>query len=272
MSKVVVVIREGGEEDWGDEIELLLNIVKDIMDNLFHKSACEDVYVEYSEYGPMVVLGRYINKKCYNILLSATSSYWAQFIYQFSHEYCHILIGTEKTFPHCVAGNYYFMWLEEALCELASLVTLQYTYWMWKYKCKFDKGNYMPCLEKYFVNRLSPVPEYGDFRTWLADNYKVLSRDYIREYRGNIRVDESVRLRGAVVAHALLPLSLHPRFWVLIGKLEEFQPFLESDKICMLLQALSVVVEKDPALVHCLKDIQDILTPTWLNTPNVLRT
>ena len=76
MSKVVVVIREGGEEDWGDEIELLLNIVKDIMDNLFHKSACEDVYVEYSEYGPMVVLGRYINKKCYNILLSATSSYW----------------------------------------------------------------------------------------------------------------------------------------------------------------------------------------------------
>ena len=35
MSKVVVVIREGGEEDWGDEIELLLNIVKDIMDNLF---------------------------------------------------------------------------------------------------------------------------------------------------------------------------------------------------------------------------------------------
>ncbi len=62
MSKVVVVIREGGEEDWGDEIELLLNIVKDIMDNLFHKSACEDVYVEYSEYGPMVVLGRYINK------------------------------------------------------------------------------------------------------------------------------------------------------------------------------------------------------------------
>jgi hypothetical protein len=112
----------------------------------------------------------------------------------------------------------------------------------------------------------------GDFRTWLADNYKVLSRDYIREYRGNIRVDESVRLRGAVVAHALLPLSLHPRFWVLIGKLEEFQPFLESDKICMLLQALSVVVEKDPALVHCLKDIQDILTPTWLNTPNVLRT
>ena len=67
MSKVVVVIREGGEEDWGDEIELLLNIVKDIMDNLFHKSACEDVYVEYSEYGPMVVLGRYINKKCYNI-------------------------------------------------------------------------------------------------------------------------------------------------------------------------------------------------------------
>ena len=138
--------------------------------------------------------------------------------------------------------------------------------------CKFDKGNYMPCLEKYFVNRLSLVPEYGDFRTWLADNYKVLSRDYIREYRGNIRVDESVRLRGAVVAHALLPLSLHPRFWVLIGKLEEFQPFLESDKICMLLQALSVVVEKDPALVHCLKDIQDILTPTWLNTPNVLRT
>lgn len=266
MSKVKVEISKGG---WGDEIEQLLNTVKDVMDGLFQKSACKDVLVEYSENGPMLDLIYSPNNKNYKILLNVEGGCWNQFVFQFAHEYCHILIGTEKTYSYCVEGNYYFMWFEEALCELASLVTLLYVSSVWKEKFISDKGDYIPFFYKYFINRLSCVPKYNDFKTWLAANYKVLSRDYILEYQKNTKVDNSVRLRGLVVAHALLPCARHPKFWVLIGKLEELQPFLGSDKICILLQELSAVVGTDAALVDCLKNIQDIVTATCVSKSNV---
>lgn len=76
-------------------------------------------------------------------------------------------------------------------------------------------------------------------------------------------VPPEVRNRGEVVLHALLPCTRFSRFWGCVGKLEDLQPFLESDKVCILLQALSAVVKKDPPLAHCLKSIQDILTSTY---------
>lgn len=265
MSKVVVVRREGGDEDWGDEIESLLNTVKGVMDDLFHKSACKDVYVEYSERGPMLVLEKNINKaEHYTILLSARGFFWYKFIYQFAHEYCHILIGTEKTYFLCAEGKYHFMWLEEALCQLASLDVLRHV--IETKATELFGDNYKKEMNDWLNGEVDGLQRATDFKKWFTDNYEILSTDYKSEYKTATKVndDDPVRERGEVVLAALLPHTQDPKFWVLIGKLEELQPFLESGKVCSLLQALYAVVREDVALVRCLKNIQNTLSTTWL--------
>ena len=55
------------------------------------------------------------------ILLSASGSYWGQYVYQFAHEFCHWFInpdlsGAEREGSH--------QWFEETLCEVASVYIL----------------------------------------------------------------------------------------------------------------------------------------------------
>ena len=50
--------------------------------------------------------------------LDTQNTYWCQYAYQFSHEFCHILCGYDEDF----AGN---KWFEETLCETASLFCMR---------------------------------------------------------------------------------------------------------------------------------------------------
>lgn len=51
------------------------------------------------------------------IYITAMSMYWCQFIYQYAHEFCHLLI------PEPVP--YHFKWFEESLCDLSSIFFLK---------------------------------------------------------------------------------------------------------------------------------------------------
>lgn len=101
----------------------------EIVDRLLRFSACEislgsvnldgaDIFVRPSNTGyphiaPTKIEGKQI------IFLTASNSYWCQYVYEFSHEFCHFWIG----------GSLYdlrtgFYWLKETLCELSSLYVL----------------------------------------------------------------------------------------------------------------------------------------------------
>ena len=260
MSKVIVVRREGGEEKWDTYLSCVLNTVKSVMDDLFQKTACKDIYVEYSKDYPMLVIGKNKNEEYYTILLSARECYWYQFIYQFAHEYCHILIGTEKTYFLCAEGKYHFMWLEEALCQLASLDVLRHVIET-KATGLFD-DKYQKEMDGRLNEEIGKLSRATDFKKWFTDNYEILSSDYKRDYRTNAKINDqdAVRKRGEVVLAALLPHTQDPKFWALIGKLEGLQPFLGSATLGILLQSLYAVVREDDALVRCLNSIQNTLS------------
>ena len=65
-------------------------------------------------------------KRPYQVFLSATDTYWSQYVYQFSHELCHILTHFDSYKKHK------HKWFEESLCELASLHVLRSLAKVWK--------------------------------------------------------------------------------------------------------------------------------------------
>ena len=66
------------------------------------------------------------NKRPYQVFLSATDTYWSQYVYQFSHELCRILTHFDRYRTHK------HKWFEESLCELASLHVLRSLAKVWK--------------------------------------------------------------------------------------------------------------------------------------------
>lgn len=64
---------------------------------------------------PLVVQDR----RPYRIYLTASDTYWSQYVYQFSHELCHVPTRFDRFTDHK------HKWFEEALCEAASLFVLR---------------------------------------------------------------------------------------------------------------------------------------------------
>ena len=62
----------------------------------------------------------------YEIRINAHDTYWCQYVYQFSHELCHVMTNFDRHKEHK------HKWLEESLCELASLFVLHRLATTWK--------------------------------------------------------------------------------------------------------------------------------------------
>ena len=58
------------------------------------------------------------DRRPYQVRLSARDTYWCQYVYQFAHELCHVMINFDRHRAHK------HRWFNEALCELASLFVL----------------------------------------------------------------------------------------------------------------------------------------------------
>ena len=58
------------------------------------------------------------DRRPYQVRLSARDTYWCQYVYQFAHELCHVMINFDRHRAHK------HRWFGEALCELASLFVL----------------------------------------------------------------------------------------------------------------------------------------------------
>jgi len=134
----------------------------------------------------------------YRVRLDTGRLYWAQYAFQFAHEFCHILCGY-------VDEDTSNKWFEESLCETASLFVLRRMAKTWKTAPPYPHWkDFAPHLGQYARDRLDEV--HLPAGTTLAEWY--------RRHADQLRKAPCQRDLNRVVASALLPLlEKHPDHW-----------------------------------------------------------
>lgn len=140
--------------------------------------------------------------------LTAQGTHWAQYGFQFAHEFCHALAnyadkaGRLERFPP--QAN---LWLEESLCETASLFTLRAMSRAWQTDPPYPAWReYAAWLNAYAEQRLA-LPEH-QLPAGMA------FADWFRENQAALRQNAGMRDRNTIIAIRLLPLfENQPRAW-----------------------------------------------------------
>ena len=140
--------------------------------------------------------------------LTARDNHWAQYSFQFAHEYCHALINYSNDERGLTRDRRYAnLWLEESLCETASLFTLRALSRSWLIAPQYAAWrNYAPWFFAYAQERLA-LPEHHlpagtSFVVWFRANEPALRQDSTR------------RDRNTIIAAQLLPIfEKEPRGW-----------------------------------------------------------
>jgi len=139
--------------------------------------------------------------------LTARDNHWAQYSFQFAHEYCHALINYSNDERGLTRDRRYAnLWLEESLCETASLFTLRALSRSWIATPYAAWRNYAPWFSAYAEERLA-LPEHHlpagtSFAVWFRANEPALRQDSTR------------RDRNTIIAAQLLPIfEKQPRGW-----------------------------------------------------------
>jgi Autotransporter beta-domain len=142
------------------------------------------------------------------MVLSARNTHWAQYSFQFAHEFCHALANytnsSRQTIPNTSNAN---LWLEESLCETASLFCLRAMSRTWQVSPPYPAFRaYAPWLADYAQQRLA-LPEHRlpagtSFANWFLRHQPAL------------RTDANQRDWNAIIAAQLLPIfEAEPAGW-----------------------------------------------------------
>ena len=151
------------------------------------------------------------------VYLSARDSRWYQYVYQFAHEYCHLLSSFErKLVGHDIVREH--QWFEESLCEAASLYALRRLAARW-HEAPPDAllGEAAPLLARYAEQLLDePHRSNGNgssFASWYARN------------EANLRREPYAREMNEAAAMRLLPLfEKDPGRWAALATLHATAP------------------------------------------------
>jgi hypothetical protein len=148
--------------------------------------------------------------------LAVKDNHWAQYSFQFAHEYCHALINYNNNHTKMAFhARYPNLWLEESLCETASLFALQALSRSWARTPPHPVWrDYAPWFSVYLEERLRlpehHLPSGTRFIVWFRANNSDLRRDGTR------------RDRNTIIAAQLLPIfEKEPQGW---GALAFFNP------------------------------------------------
>jgi hypothetical protein len=140
--------------------------------------------------------------------LTAQGTHWAQFGFQFGHEFCHTLANYANSPRQLVRYSYGSnFWLEESLCETASLFTLRAMSRSWQTEPPYPRWRaYAPWLNMYAEQRLAlrehQLPAGKPFQIWFQENQPVLRRN------------PTIRDWNTIIAIHLLPFfEAEPRGW-----------------------------------------------------------
>ena len=133
---------------------------------------------------------------------------WNQHAFQFAHEFCHALAGHANDWRATwLKGRKANHWLEESLCETASLFALRSMGQGWQEKAPYPNWkSYAPALTKYAQVRLEEtagrLPKDFRFEKWFAGQEAALRQNAV------------LRDENRIVARELLPLfEASPAGW-----------------------------------------------------------
>lgn len=140
--------------------------------------------------------------------LTTLGTYWSQFAFQFSHEFCHALAGHSNDWNGTwIRGRKSNHWLEESICEVASLFAMRSMAKTWEIAPPYPNWkNYAPALSKYAGDRLQQVESNRgtgfSFPRWFA------------EHETKMRKQATQRDWNNIVAAELLPcFEAEPSGW-----------------------------------------------------------
>jgi hypothetical protein len=140
--------------------------------------------------------------------LSARDTHWAQYSFQFAHEFCHALANFSNNPQQLVRyPRRADLWLEESLCETASLFVLRAMNRSWRTSPPYPAWrSYAPWLNDYVDQRLARpehrLPPGKSFLVWFQENQAALRQNSDR------------RDRNTIIAIQLLPIfEAEPRGW-----------------------------------------------------------
>jgi hypothetical protein len=190
-----------GQEGWGvaspEQVGVVLQAVMAELWRFFPQRAIEPLVVLRGHAGPITqykrnALGEIV------ILIDTEDRRWCQFVYQFAHEFCHVLCG----FDEDARQN---LWFEECLCETASLFVLRRLAKRWAQRAPYAEWRaYSPQFTAYADDLIS---------NWLAIAERRLPQ-WLEDHRPRMARDPARRDLNGTIALALLPmLESNPQDW-----------------------------------------------------------
>lgn len=152
----------------------------------------------------------------YTVLLSARGTKWARHAYEFAHELCHIVCRYER-----LRGNPN-RWIEESLCELASISFILQMSETWKSAAPYPN----------WISFASSLESYG-FELVHRSTYQLLDGEtlgsWLRSHEHSLRMNPCQRDLNGQVALQLLPLfRSDPRAWRAIQHLPSSHEYFED--------------------------------------------
>jgi hypothetical protein len=140
--------------------------------------------------------------------LAAQGTHWAQYSFQFAHELCHALANFSNKAGLLVRDPLNTnLWLEESLCETASLFVLRAMSRSWQTAPQYPAWRgYAPWLKAYAELQLTlpehHLPAATPFSVWFRENEPAL------------RQNSAIRDWNTIIAIQLLPVfESEPRGW-----------------------------------------------------------
>ena len=206
-------------------VRAVLGSVYDVLANAFEAQPDAPLRVARWDQPPRVLY----DKRPYEVRLNARDRYWCQYVYQFSHELCHVMTHFDRYQEH--KHN----WFEESLCELASLFVLHRLATVWVENPPPDifgasgfAPNHRAYAEKIEAKHRAVLG--GALPEWFAGN--------IGELEANARKRE---LNGVVAVSLLDRFRDDPSLWRDCGWLNHWDPrsdatfsgYLDSWSACL---------------------------------------
>lgn len=166
----------------------------------------QGIRIRYNPQFPITLFDHSIDGRIV-VGLNAKDTHWAQFAFQFAHEFGHALMDHAndwtKLWHETRHAN---QWLAESLCETASLFCLRGMSRTWKTSAPYPNWqSFAPYLAAYAADRIAEpahqLPDGQDFAAWFRATEPAQRLGWTRE-------------RNTIIARQLLPLfEREPAGW-----------------------------------------------------------
>lgn len=212
-------------DGWGSagrpEVEAVVKSAAGVLWKYFPKLKREPFVVVRGRDGPIVHYQRNVAGEI--VMKLDTEDYlWCQYVYQFAHEFCHILCGFDDD---AWKRN---KWFEETMCEAASLFVLRRMPDIWTEKPPYPNWRgYAPEFSRYAQTVMDSRSQVGDGHLG----------DFYRKHRQTLeRTPRDRSLNGAMALPLLALMEGTPGSWEAVAWLnsapsqegETFAGYLEK--------------------------------------------